>query len=373
MLDLHRLQLIEAGWEDIETSYRLAPYNAPLNRVEERQKVFEAQRNGQSYNPQFVYTPPPKYPAQSIREFMAKLEPQESWVEKLYYEKARNALLAIQCVQDHVPSVITGMSCLAYGLPGWDLLTEARRILAQVHPTDTPDQPKTLSAEDAIAWMQSVLDQSSIQEWRAIVFEPMSAKMSVNRLDKEVKIRKGVTFSPSDLHRLVVHEIGVHVLRYENGAQQPIRLFQSGFTKYLSTEEGLAVYGEAQAGLLETPTLRKYAGRVIAAHLALNHPFSHVFETLATDLGPEVAFGITVRAKRGFTDTTQPGAHTKDIVYLQGYLAVKAHLEQQPDDYPLLFAGKFGLRHIPLVRSLVEQGTVTFPPILPDRITAVQV
>lgn len=126
------------------------------------------------------------------------------------------------------------------------------------------------------------------------------------------------------------------------------------------------VYSEANAGLLETNTLRKYAGRVMAADLALKYPFSDVFERLAPDLGPQTAFDITVRAKRGFTDTSQPGAHTKDIVYLQGFLAVQSHLQQYPEDYTLLFSGKFGLRHLPLVRALRKQELILPPKRLPD-------
>ncbi len=214
--------------------------------------------------------------------------------------------------------------------------------------------------------MQSVLEKASIKDWKAIVLEPMNASMSVNRLDKQVKIRKGLTFSENDLKRLIVHEIGVHVLRYENGTQYPIRLFSNSFPNYTETEEGVAVYSESQAGLLQVGTLRKYAGRVIAAHLALSQPLSEVFQTIAADLGTEMAFDIVVRAKRGFTDTAQPGAHTKDIVYLRGYLAVQAYLTQHPDDYPLLFAGKFGLQHLPLVRSLLEEGIISPPKLLPS-------
>ena len=62
-------------------------------------------------------------------------------------------------------------------------------------------------------------------------------------------------------------------------------------------------------------------------------------------------------------------AHMKDIVYLQGYLRVKAHLTQYPDDYKLLFTGKVGLQHLSLVKSLVEQGLVSLPTLLPQHLT----
>jgi len=367
MLDLKRLTPLESEWEEIEQSYRIARYMAPLNRDEERQKLFDAYSQENAYEPQFVYTDPPDYPVSAIRGFMAKLRPEHSPLEGLYYEKARNALLEIEAVQTHHPGVITAASALENGLPDAALLAEARRILRETAAEETLE-PEDIPAEQAAESMQTVINKAGIQEWKAIVFEPMSAGMSVNRLDKELKIRKGDFCSQSDLQRLVVHEIGVHILRYENGLQQPIRLFQGSFPSCTSTEEGLAVYSERRAGLLKNVTLRKYAGRVVAANAALSQPFSRVFSRLVDDLGTDEAFNIVTRAKRGFTDTGQPGAHVKDLVYLKGYLDVTAHLAQRPEDYSLLFLGKFGLQHLALVREMLAEGMISLPAYLPEHL-----
>lgn len=83
----------------------------------------------------------------------------------------------------------------------------------------------------------------------------------------------------------------------------------------------------------------------------------------------EMAFDIATRVKRGFVDTAQPGAHTKDMVYLQGYLAVKAHLAENPDDLPLLMLGKFALQHLPLVREWLAQGLLVPARYLPQDVS----
>jgi uncharacterized protein (TIGR02421 family) len=365
MLNFDRLEPLELEWEDIEQSYRIAKYNAPLNRKEERQKALDAYHRGQSYNPQLVYEPPPDYPVERIRRFMAKLEPDTSPLESLYYEKAYHELLAIEATQSHRPDHITASTCFMHGLPNTELLAEANRILEEVSPEMRSDA-EYFSAEQTATRMQAVLERAGIQDWKAIAFEPMSAGISVNRLDKELKIRKGGRCSRSDLERLIVHEIGAHILRYENGAKQPVRLFQNAFPGTMATEEGVAVYSETRAGLLKARALRRYAGRVIAVNLALSRPFSDVFQKLAPILGNGEAFNIALRTKRGFADTAQPGAHVKDLVYLRGYLEVKAHLEQYPEDYPLLFAGKFGLQHLPLVKSLLEEQIISLPTFLPE-------
>lgn len=365
-IDLKRLNQIEGEWEEIEASYRLAPYEVPINLLAERQKFLEAYRNGRSYEPQFDYLVPPAFPTRRIREFMTRLEPDVSIFEQIYYEKARNELLGIECVQDHTSRAISGLSCLMYGLPDKALVEEARRILSGPLIKDGFSEKGTVSAESAVVTIQSVLHGLGLDRWQAVVCEPMLAKMAVHRLDKEVRIRVGVVFNPKDIHRLVVHEIGVHVIRYENGSRQPIKLFANGFTGFLDTEEGLAVYEEHKAGLLESATLCKYAGRVVAAHFAANHSFSEVFCVLVPHLDEETAFDIVARAKRCFRDTSQPGAHTKDIVYLRGLLRVSAHLRQYPQDYELLFVGKIGLQHLSLVRWLLEKRLVAEPRLLPD-------
>lgn len=366
MINLKRLHPLELEWEAIEKNCRLSPYNAPLNRETEQKKLFAAYANNETYNPQFVYRTAPTYPLEHIREFINRLAPESSPLEMIYADKAALKLLTIHSIQTHAPEIITEMTRSAYGFPEQQLLANAQAILTQPHSTssaveDVPD-------EQAATWLQSALIKMGIQEWRAVVYEPMNATMSVNRLDKEVHIRKGTMFSQKSLRRLLVHELGVHVLRYENGVTQPIRLFRNGFTRYLDTEEGLAVYSEDKADLLEIETLRKYAGRVLAADLALEKSFFAVFETLTPLLGQEMSFEITTRAKRGFTDTAQPGAHTKDIVYLQGFLRVKEHLQQQPEDYLLLFTGKIGLQHLSLVKKLIENGFATLPKKLPENI-----
>lgn len=367
---LEHLQEIEAKWEKIEHSYRLSPYNAPMNRTEERDQVMKAYANGQAYNPQFTYASPPEFPIRELNAFICELHPENHPIERLYKEKARNALLGIKAVKTHSPAVITGETCLKYGLPAHSLISEAYVILERV---TEPEEPAVnplafISAEKAAIRMQNILERVGMQGWKALAYAPMNADASVNRLDKELRLRQEAKFSSATLRRLLMHEIGVHILRYVNGDRQKIQLFKTGFPGYLATEEGLAVYWEEKAGLLETKTLRKYAGRVVAAHLALSNSFWDVFNALVPLLGADMAFNITVRAKRGFTDTSQPGAHTKDIVYLQGYLQVKEYLRDNLDDLSLLFTGKIGLRHIPLVQSLIEKDWGHLPDLLPQDI-----
>ena len=74
-LEWQRLNQIEAEWESIENSYRIAPYQSPLNLREEKGKLFDACQLGGAYNPRFEFAQHPEYPTKQIRHFIASLEP----------------------------------------------------------------------------------------------------------------------------------------------------------------------------------------------------------------------------------------------------------------------------------------------------------
>jgi uncharacterized protein (TIGR02421 family) len=369
MLNLERLVGLDREWKEIEDSYRLAPYTAPINLPQEKEAVLSAYSAGEPYNPCFEYKDPPEFPIQRIRQFMCSLRPEDSVIERMYYTNAENELLSMKSILTHSPSVITGQTCLNYGLPDKALVKAAKLILTSTPDHSLYDIQDYFSTEDAAAEMQRMLDKLGLIGWNAQPFLPMSAKVSVNRQDKLVKIRKDSQFSKADLRRLLVHEIGVHVIRAENGNKQPLGIFSRGLPGYLDTEEGLAVYSEEKAGVIEIATMRKYAGRVIAAALALGQSFSDVFYSIVPDLGADIAFEIVARAKRGFLDTSQLGAHTKDIVYLKGYENVNQHLKEHPEDYALLFVGKIGLHDIDLVRDLLDKGIFGWPTLLPTTLS----
>ncbi len=369
--DFDRFRSIDDQWRQIEDSYRIDPYNAPLNFDQEKKAMLAAHAVEASYNPIFEYAVPPEFPTQRIYEFIRTLRFEDSALERLYYFAAQNELLTIRAVETHSPSAITGHTTLIYGIPGNSLL-EAAHALLESPSADVASNIDALSvtAQDAALEMQNKLTELGLHNWTARTFSPMNAKVAVSRIDGMIKIRENATFTRQELRRLLFHEIGVHVFRGENGRSQPVGIFARGLPGYLDTEEGLAVLTEERVGVVEAATMRKYAGRVIAAADALNKPFSDVFYGIVNYLGPDAAFEVTARAKRGFRNTSEPGTHTKDIVYLSGYLKVSQHLSEHPDDYDMLFAGKFGLQEIDLVKSLIDEGVFQYPSLVPSALLA---
>lgn len=372
-LDLPRLKEISLEWSDIESQYRIAPYNAPINQQEEKEKTIEAYQNNRTYNPQFEYDSPPNFPTARIKEFISKLQEDRSYFENLYYKQARNDLLCIESIQNHDPEYITAHSCLAFGLPDRELLDRAKKgISLHLSNEENPSEQEFTSFEVA-KQMDRVLKAINLLDWKAITVEAMNSRVAINRLDKEIKIKKDKAFSLSELNRLILHEVGVHIFRYENGCKQPIKLFEEGFPGYISTEEGLAMSTEEKFNLLDRETFKKYCGRVVATHLSLYNSFFDVFQQIVPDFGCDAAFDMVTRVKRGLRDTSALGVYSKDIAYLQGYYKLQKYFQENPDRYDVLFLGKFGLEDLDYIQSLYKENLLEAPQFLPNQLTSLTI
>jgi len=148
----------------------------------------------------------------------------------------------------------------------------------------------------------------------------------VNPASKTLYIRQNDFFTNKQIDRLIAHEIYGHVLRSVCGNMQPYKMFSVGFAKYEATEEGLALYKEKKIGGMTKRILKGYAGRVLAVHFALNSSFRNTYDELIKYFSKDKAWQMTLRAKRGLSNTKEPGAFTKDYVYLKGYIDVKRYM-----------------------------------------------
>jgi uncharacterized protein (TIGR02421 family) len=179
--------------------------------------------------------------------------------------------------------------------------------------------------------------------------------------EASVALRKGASYSAGDIASLAVHEVQTHVLRSRNGEMQPFRaLFFHGFPRvdlaasnYLVTEEGLATFHEELAGVLTNRRRRLLAGRVKAVYLMDKEElsFGETFQELVKEHGFSRgdAYTICERVFRG-------GGYTKDHIYFTGYEQVKQLWEASPEDFALLYMGKVGVSHLPIVKRLFKEG-----------------
>jgi hypothetical protein len=260
----------------------------------------------------------------------------------------------------HDPIRVTERTRNRFGVPSDELVAEARRLLETSTAADNADNAE-YSAQRAAERFRFVLASLGLRDWAVEVSDRMSARMSVSGAFRRLRIRSDSSFTAPEMRRLLVHEIGTHVARYEAGLCQRARFLRSGSSGYLETEEGLACFNEHRWGVAQTASLRTYAARVLAADLSLRMGFSDVVSNLIEHLGPAAAFDVSVRAKRGIQDIESPGAHLKDIVYLRGFLLVTERSQNGEAD-PRLQYGKVSFADFPLLDELANEGLLTEPP-----------
>jgi uncharacterized protein (TIGR02421 family) len=173
-------------------------------------------------------------------------------------------------------------------------------------------------------------------------------------------IPEDASFRADRVEPLLHHEVGTHVVTYQNGLRQPLRLLTIGLPGYDETQEGLAVLAEYLTGGLDPRRLRVLAARVVAVDQMLGGAgFLDVFTSLQTEhrIPRKTAWIIAIRV-------FVAGGSVKDAIYLRG---VARLLEAFAEGVSLdtLLVGKLALDHIPLIQDLLDRGVLQAPWIRP--------
>ena len=159
---------------------------------------------------------------------------------------------------------------------------------------------------------------------------------------------------------LLHHEVGTHVVTYQNGARQPLTLLTIGLPGYDETQEGLAVLAEYLTGGLDPRRLRVLAARVVAIDRMLDGAeFLEIFESLRAEhrIPTRTAWSIAIRVVVG-------GGSVKDAIYLRGITRLLEALAEG-SSLDVLFVGKLALDHIPLIQDLLDREVLHAPWIRP--------
>jgi uncharacterized protein (TIGR02421 family) len=279
----------------------------------------------------------------------------ETTIEKLLEKKCKELILKIDLLLSIGTPQFAKYSAKLYPPPDTKLVSIAYEILKLKPSANSGYISRTIS--------QSMVKKTFTAlgfKWK-IRTKDMVTSALASTGTKTLFLRKRERFSENYIKRLVVHEIGAHACRAENGALQKLELFKSGAAGYLETEEGIAVYSEYRSGLMTRSILRNYAGRVVAVNYALSHSFSATYKHLCRYFRPKTAFKLTLRAKRGVSNKNIKGAYTKDVVYLRGFLQVKQFVDRG-GEFSDLFIGKIGISDLLTLKSVSDIVPVKFDP-----------
>ena len=316
--------------------------------INERELIEKAYQAKIAYNPLNRYFEPQESAHELLNKLKNELLNSTYMPHKLLLSHIEDIISYNDLMARHDPQEITQYSLKKFGPLTNSTLLSAWKILSQeVQPSPEPE--RVLDSLQVKRLIEIIVGKFFSSKWRVEVKTGMHAKLSISPARSTINLRSNLVMSGTEFLRLVVHELGVHVLRTFNGLIQSSPLWAIGMgPDHLLTEEGLAVWVEEELGLLDLTTKRKYALRVIAIDLAPKSSFFEIYSLLRKFVDSENSFDIANRVKRGFSDTSAQGFYSKDKVYLEGYHLVDAYLKVNKDMLPILLSGKISLSQLTL-------------------------
>lgn len=294
---------------------RLSQLN-PINLLEEKEKFFK----DQSYNPQFIYQEP--------------IAPDE---------------------------------LIEHGIPDENLLELAKDIIKKaLFGRNQRDlllmEGPVVPHEEVTKKLQAFLALHNLEHRFKIVWSSSFISRATINVDT-VKLRSSAEFRKEGLIGMLYHEIGTHALRRVNYEQQPWFKKRNayGFGSYLKTEEGLAALHSILAHTYKSAV--GTALRYVAVDFAQSHSFTELWKFLEKYTNDvETRWMITLREKRGMTDTSLPGGFSKDLVYFEGAYHVARWLHTHEYDCTQLYFGKLDIQDV----EKAVQLNPNYQPLLPS-------
>lgn len=332
----------------------------PINAKIENQKFLEYFQKGIEYNPQYQYDIKNnnyEIEINLIKKYKKDLENKKDYISVKLYMALEELERNIELLNNIGNSkFITEYSKNIYGCPNKELVDNAKTILEQEY---NQNEELKFDANYCKEQFKKVLKEKDLNNWKVELNEKQLSKVNVCAERRTININTNAKFSPNDIERLIVHELGTHVLRSENGIYQPYKIFSIISEKNLYTEEGLATVNEESANVLDIRTFRIYAGRVLAVYESLNKSFYEVFCEIKKYFSLEDTLYIVSRTKRGIEDTEEKGAFVKDFVYLYGYYKVKEFIKNNPIEN--LYIGSIGIDEVKPCMHLINNNKLLMP------------
>jgi len=164
-------------------------------------------------------------------------------------------------------------------------------------------------------------------------------------------------FGAREARRLAVHEVFGHLVSSFNGRTQLLGVLAVGTARSYGDQEGVSIYLEELAGLLDGSRRRTLAGRLLATHaMHAGVSFGDAARTLVLEHGfsPSEAVILCERSCRG-------GGVARDAVYLGSWLRVRDAVACGHASLAELQLGKVSLCALPEVRRLIGDGLVSQP------------
>jgi alpha-L-glutamate ligase-like protein/uncharacterized protein (TIGR02421 family) len=330
----------------IDDKIKLLYHLRPTNLESEKEKFLKNVKT----NPSFEY-PQLKFDPLELTEKLNKIKTDETPLGILFEAKKEEINKKIQLLESINETRFTEISKSLFGEPSEEDVLECHQYLKTFDFKKENQEEAIYNAEEAKKKFEKVFKHYKLKNWKVKIKETMVANCVAGK-NNRLFVKKDAKFSRERLESLIVHEIETHILTAENGKNQPYEIFNKGLANYLITQEGLALYNTIKQRHIPFEKNYKTMGNVIGIAKSLETNFVETFEALLEyGYSIEDAFRTTLKAKRGFEDTSQKGAFTKDYLYFNGYKTIENFIENG-GELKDLYLGKFNSNDLSIIKNI---------------------
>ncbi len=318
----------------------------PTNLQEQKQLFFKKEID----SPIFEYGNTNTELLKLQKEKLKSLKLDSSTLGTIFGESRDEQLKKIDLVMSIGNENFNEKSEALYGSPAGYLVEYATKNYKRKSPSSSSKQ--FIRGEEVYNEIKKFLVRNQIPH-RITMMKELSSRVSVIVSENRalVSVRNDAKFTKEELRGTIAHEIETHLYRALNAQKQKYKIFSMGLSGYKDAEEGLAIKNKEV--IYKNP--RRYDTKciyVLAIKHAQSHSFSETFGYLKTlGVDDNASWNITYKVKRGLKDTSKPGAFTKDLVYLRGFLEIDK-LWNKPETIKRLYIGRIGISSLKLIDNL---------------------
>lgn len=339
---------------DLLKNFELLATVNPINSASEKKRFF---RNKFTELPSFKYHPI-KVNVYDLKQKLMSLPVQhikDISLKNLYESVINSYFDKIELIGTRGTSKFLYNSLRYFGRPSKQDLLNAQYLL---HLPDVPEEiikEPFLNATQAMSIFREKLHDYGIQAKVEQSTKVISQIMVLNS-KRSIQFSPEAQFRRKELHALIEHEIGVHMVTTMNSNMQKLKVFNLGLPVNTLTQEGLAILAEYLSGNLTLRRLKKFAYRVVVVDMMCSGAdFIDCFNLLQKEhkVPSSDAFSIVTRIFRG-------GGFTKDHLYLRGFVKILKYWQEHNNIEPLL-VGKTSLDFIHTIEEMIGREMIDKP------------
>lgn len=353
------IRKFDQSFYDVVGQFDERKYLYPTNFDEEKERFFQAVSHRQSYNPCFTYNNPSEKEFIMIEALQSMSMPEEPF-GKLYQQIKQRILLTLEMVQNRQAQSFTNLSQKRFGIASSELVQDAQTILHKYRRQ--PIDNAYFGIKAVIDELREKLVSSQISHWNIEETQGYIWLCEADTINHKLLLPSGLLINQAWIQKIIQNVIEVIIYQNQNAQTQPLKIFLLGLDRYEETQKGLMIELAHRMGHIDSQSMRRHAGGVLASYLGHQYSFWETYQRLSNLFSQETAFTLAGLSKMGLCDTEEKGGLLHTHLALQGWKKVQNMTKGQLSH---LYCGHVGMDQLEQIETWIEEGKIASPQWLP--------